>query len=43
LSFFGNVDNKDIRHISDDRSGDITNEKLELIYREATKVPTVLW
>jgi len=37
--FFGNMNNKDIRHISDNHSRDITKDKLELIYREATKGP----
>jgi len=39
FGFFRNLDNKDIRHISDNHSRDITKDKLELIYREATKDP----
>jgi len=39
LSFCGNLDNKDIRHISDDHSRVITKDKLLLIYRKATKDP----
>ena len=37
--FFGNLDNKDIRHISDDHSKGITRDQMESIYREATKDP----
>ena len=37
--FFGNLDNKDIRHITDDHAKDLNREQLESIYREATKDP----
>ena len=37
--FFGNLDNKDIRHITDDHAKGITKEEMESIYREATKDP----
>ena len=37
--FFGNLDNKDIRHISDDHAKDITRLEMESIYREATRDP----
>ena len=37
--FFGNLDNKDIRHITDNHAKGITKEEMESIYREATKDP----
>ena len=38
FAFFGNLDNKDIRHISDDHAKDITRLEMESICREATNV-----
>ena len=35
--FFGNLDNKDIRHITDDHAKGITREKMEEIYCKATE------
>ena len=37
FAFFGNLDNKDIRHISDDHAREITRLEMKSIYREATK------
>ena len=37
--FFGNLDNKDIRHICDDHAKDVTRKEMDNIYREATKEP----
>ena len=39
FAFFGNLDNKDIRHISDDHAKDIARLEMESIYREAAKDP----
>ena len=36
---FGGLDNKDVRHISDDLSKDIGRQEFERIYREATSEP----
>ena len=39
FAFFGNLDNKDIGHISDDHAKDITRLEIELIYHKTTKDP----
>ena len=36
---FGNLDNKDIRHICDDHAKGIPRKRLELMYKEATEAP----
>jgi len=40
FAFSGNLNNKDIRHISDEHSRDITKDKLKLIIE---KFLTALW
>ena len=39
LVSFGNLDNKDIRHICDDHSKGISKEEIQRIYSEATSEP----